>query len=716
MVARAAESPAAASADAAQPDQQLVLLARAARDEVSPKAYVHLADFAKQHASDELGARAALALGYYDFAKGHRKQAQGWLEKAQNETLLREYVLYWRAQVNRGLGRDAEALAQLDTLRREFPDSALTESAVQALAETALVMGKPERALAALDDYEKSGFRLPLLLLRAQAREKVAQKKHEESAAAARDYVALYYRYPLSDEAKFAGKRIPSLERALRAEFPSVSAEQKMGRAQAFFDVRKWREARAEYERLLPRLTGADRERAQLRIVQCRVQHKGSPSLLASLALTDPEVDAERLYALSQARRSLKKEAEMLVAIEQLATLYPQSRWNEEGIFSAGNYFWVNLDRQRAASYYKRMLEQFPSGKNAQAAAWHLAWVAYLERRPEAATLIEEHLRHYPGSPYTANALYWLGRAAERNGNAAHARSFYLKLQERYAQTYFGRQAAERLRPEPAGIGTSPVNNAEFLSWISSPSALRPVDEPIPPVVTERWARAQALRTIAFDASAEQEFRAAYATAGTPRLLWEAARSALDAGHVAVALATVRLAYPQMEARKIAEVPLVVWQTLFPLPYEFSLKRAAERNHVDPMLVAGLIRQESVFQPDAVSYAGAVGLMQVLPKTGKLLARRLKVRYTRAKLFDPEYNLQLGTLYLADLAKLLGSPEAVLAAYNAGEDRVGAWKAERNYEEPAEFVESIPITQTREYVQICMRNAEVYRMLYGKSQ
>ncbi len=709
------EEAAPASADAQTPEKQLALLARAVRDAEFPGAYARLAEFANRNASTELGARAALALGHHDFTMRHHKQAQGWLEKAQDDTLLREYVLYWRAQVNRALGRNAEALVQLDTLRREFPDSALTESAVQALAETSLVMGKPELALAALDDYDKSAFRPPLLLLRAQAREKAAQKRHEGAASAARDYLAVYYHYPLSDEAKVAGKRIPALERALRAEFPSVSAEQKVARAQAFFEARKWREARAEHERLLPRLAGADRQKAQLRIAQCRVQHRGSPNLLASLVVTDEEVDAERLYALSQARRSQKHEAEMLAAIEQLAARYPQSRWTEEGIFAAGNYFWVNLDRQRAASYYKRMLEQFPSGKNAQAAAWRLAWAAYLERRPEAAALLEEHLRRYSGSPYTANALYWLGRAAERSGNAAHARSFYLKAQERYPQTYFGRQAAERLRPEPAGIGATPVNAADFLSLVPSALALRPADEPIPPVAAGRTARAEALRTIAFDASAEQEFRAAYAVTGTPRLLWEAARAALDAGHVAEALATVRQAYPQMEARKIEDVPLVVWRTLFPLPYEHSLKRAAERSHVDPMLVAGLIRQESVFQPDAVSHAGAVGLMQVLPRTGRLLARRLKVRYARASLFNPEYNLLLGTLYLADLLKQLGNPEAVLAAYNAGEDRVASWKAERNYEEPAEFVESIPFTETREYVQICMRNAEVYRLLYGKS-
>jgi soluble lytic murein transglycosylase len=106
--------------------------------------------------------------------------------------------------------------------------------------------------------------------------------------------------------------------------------------------------------------------------------------------------------------------------------------------------------------------------------------------------------------------------------------------------------------------------------------------------------------------------------------------------------------------------------------------------------------------------------MQLLPKTGKLLAKQIKVRYVKNKLFDPDYNIELGMVYIASLVQQFGSPEAAAAAYNAGEDRIAAWKAERNYEEIPELVESIPFTETREYVQIVLRNAQLYRMIYGQ--
>jgi len=308
------------------------------------------------------------------------------------------------------------------------------------------------------------------------------------------------------------------------------------------------------------------------------------------------------------------------------------------------------------------------------------------------------------------DALYWLGRNSERAGNLAHARSFYNKAVDRFPQTYFGNAAAARL----AKIGPGEENPAELLEKIPPAPALRPFDEPIPVAAADRWARAQALRAIAFDASAEQELKNAYFASPSPRFLLEAAQAAFDQGHFGVGMAYARTVIPNADARKFNEVPVAAWKALFPLPYEGALRREAAKNNFDPMFAAGLIRQESTFQPEAVSHANAIGLMQVLPKTGRLLARQIKVRYVKNKLFDPDYNIELGMVYIANLVQQFGSLEAAAAAYNAGEDRISAWKTERNYEEIPELVESIPFSETRDYVQIVLRNAQLYRMIYGQ--
>ena len=452
------------------------------------------------------------------------------------------------------------------------------------------------------------------------------------------------------------------------------------------------------------------RQRAQLRVAECRVQLKGSPSLIAALKSPDLEVDAERLYALSQAYRSAKKEAEMFLALNTLEQNYPVSKWTEEGLMAAGNYHWVELERTKAVINYQRVLDTFPNGKYAFNCEWRIAWVAYLNRQPDADDRLTAFLLKYPVSANSVDALYWLGRNAERGGNPARSRSYYSKATERFPQTYFGNAAAARL----AKLGPGEESPAEVLEKIPPPPSLRPFDEPIPVAAEDRWARAQALRAIAFDASAEQELKNAYFATSSPRFLLEAAQAAFDQGHYGAGMAYARIIVPNFDSRKINDVPVAAWKALYPLPYEAALRREAAKNNFDPMFAAGLIRQESTFQADAVSHANAIGLMQVLPKTGKLLAKQLKVRYTKDKLFEPDYNIELGMLYIASLVRQTGALEYAAAAYNAGEDRIAAWKAERNYDEIPELVESIPFTETREYVQVVLRNTEVYRMIYGQ--
>jgi soluble lytic murein transglycosylase len=165
----------------------------------------------------------------------------------------------------------------------------------------------------------------------------------------------------------------------------------------------------------------------------------------------------------------------------------------------------------------------------------------------------------------------------------------------------------------------------------------------------------------------------------------------------------------------IESAPSEFWKLAFPMPYRAELERFAKQNGLDPFLVAALIRQESEFNPKAVSRSNARGLTQILPGTGRELSRRLKVKaYATASLFVPAVNLQLGTFYLKTIADSLGGRwEAALAAYNAGPSRARAWSSWGEFREPAEFIETVPFSETRNYIQTVLRNADTYRRIYS---
>lgn len=685
---------------------ELASLARALHT-AAPGSYEKLSSFATKNASTVWGARAALALGYEDYTKNHLPQSLNWLAKAKKDALLSEYVLYWSAQAKRGQKNMAAAFADLQTFQQEYPNSAMREQFLEAYAPTARDTGHPQEAIEVLNAYASTNTRPVLLLERAQS-----YKIAHQLPRAAKDYQTLYYKYPLSDEAKAAATALPQIARELGREYSAPTLEMQEQRAQIFFDAHKWKEARAEFEKALSMVSdpaSPKRQRAQLRIAQAKLQPKGSPTILSSLTTPDPEVDAERLFGLSQAYRTAKNEFEMFATLDSITQKYPKSVWNEEALMAAGNYYWVLLDRPKAVTYYQRLIDAFPEGKHAYNAEWRIAWIAFLNKQSDADQRLSAFLVKYPTSANAVDALYWLGRSAERSGNPGHARSDYEKAIERFPQTYFAHAAAVRLKQ----LGPGEEDPSDFLAKIPEPPPLRAFDEPIPASAADRWAKAQALRIIAFDASAELELKNAYFATSSPRFLLEAAQAAFDQGHFAAGMSYGRIILPSFESRKISDAPMAVWKTLYPLPYEAALRREATRNDFDPMFAAGLIRQESTFQAEIVSYANAIGLMQVLPKTGKILAKQLKIRYNKKLLYDANYNLQLGMLYIANLVRLTGAPEYAAAAYNAGEDRIALWKAERNYEEIPELVESIPFTQTREYVQIVLRNAAVYRIIYG---
>jgi soluble lytic murein transglycosylase len=173
----------------------------------------------------------------------------------------------------------------------------------------------------------------------------------------------------------------------------------------------------------------------------------------------------------------------------------------------------------------------------------------------------------------------------------------------------------------------------------------------------------------------------------------------------------LKRALPYAASAPIKSIPLAYWRILFPEVYWDTIQAESAKNHLDPYLVASLIRQESEFNPSAISKANAYGLMQLLPSVGRQMAREEGLGNIETRqLLDPVLNIRLGTRYLRQMVERFGGvPEYALAAYNAGDNRVTDWQAAGPYHGIDEFVESIPFTETREYVQGILRNQDIYR-------
>jgi soluble lytic murein transglycosylase len=208
------------------------------------------------------------------------------------------------------------------------------------------------------------------------------------------------------------------------------------------------------------------------------------------------------------------------------------------------------------------------------------------------------------------------------------------------------------------------------------------------------------------EAGWERGWLVAWADTSTARML------AASAAIVGTARPGPGIRLAQRAVARGADTSAAVWRLLYPLLYAEPLAREARAAGVDPVMAAALIKQESNFTADAVSPAGARGLMQVMPDVGRAIWRG-PGGWTAALLFRPDVNLTLGMRHLDAALGRWPDPAYALAAYNAGAGRVRRWRQRPGTGDPELFVERIPFVETRDYVRVVLRNREFYRALYA---
>ncbi len=530
---------------------------------------------------------------------------------------------------------------------------------------------------------------------------------------AAEFYQRVYYHYLTGAAATRSASALIALKDLMGNAYPQPTGTQLLHRADRLLDAKEYVEARRAYELAVAGAVGLERDQARVRAAA--IDYLSGKAALAGPALTalqvtESEAAAERWYYLAECARKRNDDAELASDVQQLTAHYRQSPWRLKALTSAANRYLLVNRPEEYVPLYRAVYEDFPTSAQAPQCRWKVAFHAYQNDLPTAGTLLREQLRTYPAHSTAGAALYFLGRLMERNGDAAGARACYQRLAAVYENHYYAMLARTRLKSMP-GAGAPSAEVAQFVAGIRFPTTA-PIPTEATAATAQRIERSRLLRSAGLGDLADSELRYGSRTDGQPALLAIELASSADAPHQAMRV--MKGMNPEYLGLPVPAAPRKYWELLFPLPYRTDLVRDAQERELDPFLLAGLIRQESEFNPAAVSHAKAYGLTQVRPATGRLFARKAGVaRLTTSVLCQPAANLKIGSSILRSmLDKQGGSVEQTLASYNAGPNRVVEWLKWNTYREPAEFVESIPFTETRDYVQAVLRNAEMYRRLY----
>lgn len=673
----------------------------------------------------ETGQAAALdrfRKGLAAFRQGRFSEAAEWIRKSGLDTApsWEEYGRYYLMQSLRQAGRPSEALEEASRFLKRFPESPLLDRVkvveAEGLVETGAFGAAREACQALLGIRDRAGVRLLLgQALEAQG----------DLSAALEQYLRVRRNWPLSPEARQAKKRqnqILSRQPGLDARGPAAS---RLEEAFLCTQEQAYEEALALYRALLagPLEAEAEREaragltRALLRTGRVADARK-ELDLLAKRFPGSPEAVGSML-SVGSAFWNRNQPAQAFSILRALLENHTDTQEARRASFMMGRILLEQGNLTEAVEQFRRTRFLFPKTDIEAEAGWWEGWCLYL--LGEYGTCAR-HLREclarglWPGGVERNRALYWEARCLEKSGDPEAGRALYGEILRDGPADYYGILAQNRLRGGPFALGFDGSPDPGILLALSAPQFSCRVPDPVLPVLidvgltkdaAERldWLR---LRPGLQDLPAEHWIES-YAWAGAyPNAL-----------RIALPLwSPLRLAELEEKPDVLAQIPVVVRHGVYPLAYwDLVRDRCLERG-LDPFLVLGLMKQESLFVPDISSPAGAVGLMQIMPATGSLVARELGLAgFRTALLEDPEVNLRIGTAYLSGLVERFHACwPRVLAAYNAGPEAAERWKASVPAADEDEFVEGIPYKETRIYVRKVLEGWFWYRKLYGDSR
>ena len=670
-----------------------------------------LQDIIRQAPETPWEGRAALVLGKYYQEQGDPQAVRYLLSVPRHLPPLGDYAYSTLGEAlfkSKGFNGSASAF---DIVVERYPDSLLRPQALSRSAEAWFqaedCLRARERHARFLADYAGHAL-VPGVLLRLGD----CQQKDGETHAAVLTFRRIWTEHAASPEAAEAASRLQRLkERGI--VLPDLTPQDWGLRAKTLFDAGQYPSAVKAYEEFLKFASVApnlDQAKLKLGIAHVRLKQYD---------------EARRvLHELVRSRAGLVSQeavvwlARVLLRQGQDEPLLALAGDVESGLLSGELkarflLLWAShhADRGRldkAISTYRKVGEVAGQEGPSAEAFWRAGWLLYKSgQHDEAVRSFDLTLRLQPGGTFSRAALYWKARSLEKAGESQKASAVFQTLCKEAPNTYYCQTARSRA----GGAGWNENDGAAGdITLLMPESGEESVTQDI------HYKRAGELSLVGWLRESGEELATLTGRVGRDRggILW-LARMLGAAGDDHRALSLMQLFFPDVIERGGAGIPRTFWELAYPGGYLPTINEFSNEKKTDPHLVAAVIREESTYNPNAVSSAGALGLMQVMPQTGLRVATRLGLEeFTKERLLDSCYNIRLGTWYLGHLAeKFNNNLIHLIAAYNAGPEVVSKWVQQFGAGDTDEFIETIPYTETRQYVKKVLRSYREYKRIYG---
>lgn len=635
----------------------------------------------------------------------------------KDKTELGDYALWLRGRALQSLGNHAEAMSVFENLVKDFPSSLRVRESKLLWANSAMTSGNAVQIpnfLKELNDKNNADA----LLLTAKSYEQT-----QNQSEAIKFYRKVYFYGAGTNAAKEAETKLVSLGQDLNPN----SAEEIQTRAEKLYSAKNYAEAAKSFDALLQNFPAANSPQIQLkRIVTFSAlkQMPNAQSAFFAVPATAKEKD-EAYYQLVLGYAQNRLWANAKTVIDEMRRTLPNSKLIPKTYAAAGIQARDARNKIEEQFFFRTALAAYPNAVEVAGAQFELAWLEHEGKNYQLSSqMLTEHLARYVDKDTTnrGKAGYWAARDSELANKIPEACALYDGVLHRYAANWYGYLALQRLTSlRGRGQCQTPPNfpaNSLIPKAVANLKTVTVAPETSTAKELERAEKSEELSTVGLFDWAIDELQEAQKTASnSPKINLALAKHFRLKGDNVSALLALAKSYPDYSQMNPEEMGQEEWDIFYPLTNWDDIKKWATARNLDHYQVAGLIRQESVFNPRAKSGANAYGLMQLLVPTARMMSKKYGSAITAIDgntLFNPALNIELGTAYMRDQFNAFGRIEYVAAAYNAGPGRVPPWRASLP-PEMDEFVEAVPFKETKAYIQGVIRNSAQYRRLYDEN-
>lgn len=623
---------------------------------------------------------------------------------------LADYALFGIAESYRREADWQHAIPTYRQLLKEYPSSVHYAEATIALAEALLTEKRPNEAWKIIQPLTENSVRIELLP-QALSMAAYAAEATERSAEAIALWERVWADFPKSEEASVAASRLRKSQR--------FSSDLYYRRALHWMEAYEYEEACSDFHKA-EKLAHAENSDAlpeiQLSYGKCLYQlrkyHKALQTFQKVYWRQEASDREEVLFWLGKTYQRRQELNLARASYEEFLRLFPQSPKNPSVLQYLAGIYEKEGETDRSRALWGRLIREFPQSDRGLEARWELGWSAFKANDYADAIKHFEEIANNPAASMLeqARSLYWLIQGYRALGKTGIAKEIEQRLLREFPSNYYSLLLAAWDPQQPFWKNVHTHTNAPLL----------PTPLPPPLLYSSRakfhWERFKTLYELFLfkEAAVELEVLELLAPRDRKTIPW-LSRQWLAIEHYYRSQRIVRLYFQNTLHKPIIDRRLSTWSLAYSKGFSHIVEHYSQKYELDPNLVFALIQEESRFQEDALSSSRARGLMQIIPATGKYIARKVGLRpFSTEQLWDPEINIRLGTAYLRKLLDQFdGNWLLALAGYNGGPHNVKKWYREKGDIPLDQFVEEIPFQETRNYVKRVLTSYAIYTQIYG---